>query len=273
MIRYSVIIPQHNRADEVRRQLPPLAAALDRFNEPYEIIIVDDGSDQTALRLLEKLLSEHHALRLLRLDQPTGVSVALSAGIRACRGEIVVAIEPGEAYPPHQISQLVVGLHRADFLAGRRRQTGLAKLRHRITRLPRWLLLGLDGHDPDCLFWAARREVFADISLSAGAARYLPALVARRGFRACEMYVDHQGPRRPLQDVRASIGDLLATWWHCRRWRNSAAYELMAGRDVQPSLRIMPWQDISADGAPAVRFDSAALHSASIHHTPAVKHA
>lgn len=273
MIRYSVIIPQRDRADEVRRQLPPMVAALDRFAAPYEIIVVDDGSAQADLRLLEKLLADFPSLRLLRLDQPVGVSVALTTGIRAARGDVLVAIEPGEAYRPEQIVNLAVGLHRADFLAGRRRQTGLAKLRHRITRLPRWLLLGLDGHDPDCLFWAARREVFADISLSAGAARYLPALVARCGFRACEMYVDHQGPRRPLQDVRASVGDLLAAWWHCRRWRNSAAYELLAGRDVQPALRIMPWQDISADGAPAVRFDSAALRPTSIHHTPAIKHA
>ncbi len=133
-------------------------------------------------------------------------------------------------YPYHRFA-------RADFHAGRRRQTGLAKFRHRITRFPRWLLLGLDGHDPDCLFWAARREVFADINLAAGAARYLPAIVARRGFRACEIFVEHQGLRRPLQDIRPTFGDLLATWWQCLRWRNSAAYELTAGRAAQPLLR------------------------------------
>ncbi len=273
MIRHSVIIPQRDRADDVRRQLPALVAALDRFAAPYEIIVVDDGSAQADLRLLEKLLTEFPTLRLLRLDHPVGTSVALTAGIRVARGDVLVAMEPGDAYPPAQIVTLTIGLHRADFHAGRRRQTGLAKLRHRITRFPRWLLLGLDGHDPDCLFWAARREVFADFNLAAGAARYLPAIVARRGFRACEIFVEHQGPRRPLQDVRPSFGDLLATWWQCRRWRNSAAYELTAGRAAQPVLRVVT-QEAPANGMSALRFDAPVMHPAAPHHQPSVaKHA
>jgi glycosyltransferase involved in cell wall biosynthesis len=275
MIRYSVIIPQRDRADEVRRQLPSLTAAMDRLGAPYEIVVVDDGSAQMSLRLLEKLLSDFPGLRLLRLDQPAGISVALTAAIRAARGDILIAVEPGEAYPPQQIAKLIDGLQRADFMAGRRRQTGVAKFWHRISRLPRWLLLGLDGHDTDCLFWTARREVFSDLSLPAGAARYLPALVTRRGFRACEMYVEHRGYRRPLQDVSPSPGDLLAAWWHCRRWRSAAAYELAAGRAAQPQLRILSPQETSPGSeAPAVRFDYAQQHPAhSIHYPPAVKHA
>jgi dolichol-phosphate mannosyltransferase len=275
MIRYSVIIPQRNRADEVRRQLPPLTAALDGFGASYEIIIVDDGSAHAALRLMEKLLSQFHSLRLLRLDQQAGVSVALTAGIRAARGDILVAVESGDAYPPKQITKLVEGLQRADFLAGRRRQIGLAKLWHRFARIPRWLFLGLDGHDPDCLFWAARREVFTDINLSAGAARYLPALVARRGFRACEIYVDHRGNRRPLQDVRPSPGDLLSAWWYCRRWRSAAACELAPGRAAQPHLRILSSQETFVESSgPVIRFDHAqppADHP--VHQVSAVKHA
>jgi glycosyltransferase involved in cell wall biosynthesis len=265
MIRHSVIIPQHDRADEVRRQLPSLTAALDHFGQPYEIIIVDDGSADPALRLLEKLHIEFPTLRLLRFDQPVGLSIALSAGIRAARGEMLITIEPGEAYEPHQIAELTGGLTRADFMVGRRRQTGVAKLWHRINRLPRWLLLGLDGHDPDCLFWAARREAFADLHLAPGAARYLPALIARRSFRVCEMYVDHHGPRRPLQDVGPNPVDLLATWWHCRRWCDSTAYELIAGRTAQPLLRLVRSADES-DGM-------ADQTSADPHFLPAVKHA
>jgi len=277
MIRYSVIIPEHDRPDEVRRQLPALTAALDRFNHPYEIIIVDDGSDHSALRLLQKLLSEFPCCRLLRLDQSFGVSVALTAGIQSARGEIVIAIESGENYKPEQIAQLVEGLQRADIMLGRRRQIGIAKAWHRISRLPRWLLLGLDGHDPDCLFWAARREVFADINLAPGTARYLPALVARRGFRACEMYVEHIGPHRALQDIRPNLGDLLATWWHCRRWRPSAAHEITAGRTSQPLLRIVGEQsaaDAADRASPVFRIDQPQSLSADpVHHSPVVKHA
>jgi glycosyltransferase involved in cell wall biosynthesis len=239
MLRYSTIIPQRDEADKVRRQLSALVQTLDGLGEPYEIIVVDDGSAAANLRLIEKLLSDYSSLRLLRLDEPRGVSVALNAAVRAARGEVLIAIEPGDSYPPSQILPLIEGLQRADFMAGRRRQVGIAKAWHRISRLPRWLLLGLAGHDPDCLFWAARREVFADFQLSPGMARYLPALVTLHDFRACEIYVEHHGARWPLNDVPANPGDLLAAWWHCRRWRNCSPYELTANRSAQPKLRIV----------------------------------
>jgi len=246
MIQYSVLIPQRDRGDDVRRQLPELAAALKPFGQPFEMIVVDDGSQPATLRLLDKLATDSHSLRLLRLDEPSGASVALAAGIEAARGEVLIAIEPGAGYPAEQIPRLIQWLPRADLVVGRRRRFGVPKLRERIARIPRWLLLGLEAHDPDCLFWAARREVFQHVALAAGMARYLPALVARQGFRVCETYVEHQGPSRSLQDVRPNPGDLLAAWWSCRRWRNRQAYELAPGADSQPALRL-----VGADGTAA----------------------
>jgi glycosyltransferase involved in cell wall biosynthesis len=240
MTRYSVIIPQHDRGDDVRRQLPGLAATLEGLGEPYEVIVVDDGSAVANLRLLDKLQAEHHALRLLRLDVQSGASIALAAGIQAARGEVIVAMEAGTDYAPEQIPELLAWLHRGDVVVGRRRRFGAAKLLQRIGRIPRWLLLGLEGHDPDCLFWAARREVFGQFQLTAGMARYLPALAARCGFRVCETYVDWSGEMRPLEDVRANPGDLLAAWWACRRWRNQNAYELVRGSaQARPGLRVV----------------------------------
>ena len=174
MLGYSVIIPQRDCGAEVRRQLPSLSETLAQLGRPFEIIIVDDGSTPATQRMLDKLLGEHQSLRLLRLDAPCGASVALSAGIASARGEVLMAIEPGDRYPVGQIPALVHWLNRADLIVGRRRRSGIPKLWHRISRIPRGLLLGLESHDPDCLFWAARREVVAGVNLTAGMGRYLP---------------------------------------------------------------------------------------------------
>jgi glycosyltransferase involved in cell wall biosynthesis len=249
MIQFSVLIPQRDRGDDVRRQLPELAAALEPLGQPYEIIVVDDGSQSPTLRLLEKLSKEVHGFRLLRLDEPGGVSAALSVAIQAARGETIIATEAGRCYPAEQIASLIEWLPRADMIVGRRRRSGVPKLRERIARIPRWLLLGLESHDPDCLFWAARREVFQNVSLSAGMARYLPALVARQGYRIFETYVEYHGLSRRLQDVRPNPGDLLAAWWSCRRWRNQQAYELAPVAESQPALRLVGADDASATAA------------------------
>jgi len=228
IIGHSVIIPQRDRADDVRRQLPLLTAALASLGQSFEIILLDDGSSAASLRLLDKLLQEHHALRLIQLEQSGGVSIALAAGIEAARGEVIVATEPDEYYPSTQIPRLLKGLERADFIAGRRRRVGLPKLWERLARIPRGLLLGLDSHDPDCLFWAARREALSDIQLTPGTARYLAGIVGHRGFRVCETYVDHGPGWRHLDDVSANPGDLLAAWWACRRWRPRVSSEVPA---------------------------------------------
>jgi dolichol-phosphate mannosyltransferase len=239
MIRYSVIIPQRDRAGEIRRQLPALTNVLTQLGAPHEIIVVDDGSSASSVRLLEKLSGECHSLRILRRERPAGTSVALAAGIRAARGETLVAIEAGESYPAQQIPWFLGWLQRADLVLGRRRQKGFSKLWQRLVRVPRWTLLGAESHDPDCLFWAARREALAEIPLEAGMARYLPALVARRGFRVCEAYVDHRDSRRQLDDVHPNLGDLLATWWRCRRWHDEHAYELTSSSLMKPTLRVV----------------------------------
>jgi dolichol-phosphate mannosyltransferase len=249
MIRYSILIPEHERADDVRRQLPALAAALARMESPHEIIVIDDASTAANLRLLEKLRAECPALRVLRLDSAGGTSVALTAGIAAARGETVVAIEAGETYSADEVPWLISWLSRADFVAGRRRRIGLGKLWQRFARIPRWLMLGLESHDPDCLFWAARREVVANVRLSPGMCRYLPAIISRRGYRVCDAYVEHRGPLHRLQDVRPNPVDLLAAWWMCRRWREPVAHEVY--RNDQPALRVL-WREDGEQIKPTV---------------------
>jgi glycosyltransferase involved in cell wall biosynthesis len=239
MVCHSVIIPQRDRADDVRRQLPQLAGALESLGQAYEIIVVDDGSTAGSLRLFDKLLAEHHALRLVRLDQRGGASLALANGIEAARGEVIIASEPGDYYPATQLPQLVKWLDRADFVAGRRRRFGWSKFRERLARVPRGVLLGLDSHDGDCLFWAARREALADVHLLPGMARYLAGIVAHRGFRVCETYVEHGPGWRRLDDPPANPGDLLAAWWACRRWRPRESVELSAGQLTSAALKLV----------------------------------
>ena len=95
----------------------------------------------------------------------------------------------------------------------------------------RWLLLGIEVRHPDCLFWAARREAVAEIHLARGMRRYLPWMVARRGFRVGDIYVRENAGGVRLHDPPANPFDLLTAWWTCRRWRNDSAHEVAPPAD------------------------------------------
>ncbi len=146
----------------------------------------------------------------------------------------LIAIEPGNHYSVEQIPHLVARLSRLDLVVGRLRLGAWRKFWHRIGRIPRWLLLGLEVRQPDCLFWAARREAVAEIHLPRGMRRYLPWLVARRGFRVGDMYVRENAERTRLHDPPANPLDLLTAWWTCRRWRNDSAHEIPPAADAPP---------------------------------------
>lgn len=234
-MRYSVLIPHRNLAPALQGQLGQLCRVLRQLAGEHELICIDDSSTPEQFAAVQDLLPAHPALRLLRLDHPQGTSAALTAGLEAARGEVIVAVSAGCEYRADQIPQLLENLARADVVFGRRGRGPLAKMVHRVARIPRWFLLGLDVRDPDCLFWAARREAVVGLQLGRGMCRFLAPLVVMRGFRVTEVAVESQGRRQSAGDGRRSLGNLLAVWWlrhHCPQQR---AREVgPAGEDILP---------------------------------------
>lgn len=223
----------------------------------YSIVLPDpSGATLTALdrESIEHLLSGlrgGHEL-LWRYKGCQTVEECIVAGLRAARGEVVVVIEPGGRYAPSEIPKLVARLARTDFACGRRRRTGLARWWARLARLPRWLLLGLENRDPTCLFWAARREVFFGVQLVPAMVRYLPSLVARRGFRVDNVYVEEQPhtagssyrlsrPRLP----RARPATLWSAWRACTRSAKADAADAAGHDAAQGRLDAASSSDIS----------------------------
>ena len=121
-------------------------------------------------------------------------------------------------------------LKRADWVQGRRqRENAAQRFWNRMRRLPRRLLLGQDIRDPDCLCWTALREAVQGVDLPPGMNRYLPWLVASRGYRVSEVTVQHRPGNSecwPHQRFRG-WGDLLAMWWITRRRRLFSVTEVL----------------------------------------------
>jgi hypothetical protein len=231
-MRYSIIIPYCHGARESAIQREELQSVLRRLDR-HEILTNFAGC-------------------------PT-VEHAIVAGLRAARGEAVVVVEPGERYPLSQLPSLLRALSRADFVCGRRRRRGWTKLVERIARLPRWLLLGRGIRDPDCLFWAARREVFNGLQLLPRFVRHLPSLVARQGFRVDNVYVEQRAALRTAGATDSSVlsadpphvapAGVFSVWWALRRLR--------AANTAAPSIGASAIQDNGAKVSSAATANAA----------------
>ena len=226
MARISVLIPQRNAGAVIASQIAKTREALAQIAGDHEMIVLDDASRPEAVRQLEELLADEPLAQLLQLSPACGLSAALSAGLTAAQGDVIVVLPAGDVCGPDLLRILLEELVRADLVVGRPQRQGFRKVLHRLARIPRWLLLGLEVRDPECLIWAARREAIAHLQLPRGMYRYLATLVAARGFRVSEVTIPTRGRSIALTDGLPNPGDLLAAWWFKRRWRQYERMEI-----------------------------------------------
>jgi glycosyltransferase involved in cell wall biosynthesis len=264
MVHYSVLIPARDATAGVERILPPLCQALERLILPYEIVCVDDASSPAEGSALERLLPKYPALRVLRFDQARGVSAALSAGIAASRGDLVIAMDAQAVRAPHFVAQLISRLAQHEFVFTKFAAFSGAMLGDPLVRLGRSLAARTQLASSEGFFWAARREAVSGLALARGAFRVLPGMVARRGYRVGLLsLVDGLSPRGAAY-TPGPLERLIIRWLD-RRYEPHLAMELARGGRITtrlPSGRVPARVRLAPRSGIAEAIDSDHLESA-----------
>jgi polyisoprenyl-phosphate glycosyltransferase len=103
----SVVVPVYNEAEVLPLFVARLRPALDELGEPYEALLVDDGSSDLTPVLLERFRRDWPELRVVRLRANAGHQAALSAGIDRARGDWVLTLDADLQDPPELIGQML----------------------------------------------------------------------------------------------------------------------------------------------------------------------
>jgi dolichol-phosphate mannosyltransferase len=228
--RIAVVAPMKNEAANVGRLADDIAEACAKL-APFEVIFVDDGSDDGTSEAIAEARERHPWLRGLRHARSCGQSAAVLTGVRAARAPIVCTLDGDGQNPPAEIPRLVAPLladetGRLGLVAGQRveRQDTLSKrLASRAANGLRRRLLHDDTRDTGCGLKAFPREVFLALPFFDHVHRYLPALVKREGLQVALVDVGHRAREAGRSNYtnlgRAWVGalDLLGVWWLIRR--------------------------------------------------------
>jgi glycosyltransferase involved in cell wall biosynthesis len=196
----SVVIPLFNEAENVDDLYRELSASLTSLGRPYEIILVDDGSEDGTLDRLVRLEARDRRVRVLRLRRNFGQTAAFSAGFDHSRGNIIVTSDGDLQNDPADIPRLVTKLDEGyDMVCGwrRERHDPLSK------RLPSWLAnrlisraTGVRLHDYGCSLKAIRAEVVRGLRLYGEMHRFIPAVASWMGVSLAELPVNHRARMR-----------------------------------------------------------------------------
>ncbi|MFC2066187.1 glycosyltransferase family 2 protein [Chloroflexota bacterium] len=112
----SVVIPAHNEQQAIAGVLEELKATLDEVGQPYEVIVVDDGStDDTAA-----IVQEKGGVRLIQHPYNRGYGASLKTGILKAAGDIILTFDADGSYKARDIPKLMEQAEDYDMVVGAR---------------------------------------------------------------------------------------------------------------------------------------------------------
>ncbi|MHC4842857.1 MAG: glycosyltransferase family 2 protein [Planctomycetota bacterium] len=192
----SVVAPVFNEQDNVVALYDQITQTLDGKHS-YEIIFVDDGSDDDGFSRMKELHKSDNRLKVIRFRRNFGQTAALSAGFQHARGKIIIAIDADLQNDPADIPAMIKKLEDGyDVVSGWRKKRHDKALTRRLpSKIANWLISRITGvklHDFGCTLKAYRRELITETKLYGEMHRFIPALASWRGARICEMVVNHR---------------------------------------------------------------------------------
>ena len=194
----SLVIPVYNEANNLCMLHQAICTALDSLPEtPWEVIFVDDGSQDDSPQILESLAEQdpEHVI-VVEFRRNFGQTAAIAAGIDHARGEVIILLDADLQNDPADIPMMVEKLDQGyDVVSGwrvNRKDNFFTRILPSLTA--NWLISTVTGvhlHDYGCTLKAYRREVLSDFRLYGEMHRFIPAYASSVGARIIEVPVRH----------------------------------------------------------------------------------
>lgn len=195
----SFVVPFYNEFETLSDLFQGIDAICQSNGYQYELVFVDDGSTDPSSSVVKKLIERHDTIKLVELSRNFGKSAALSAGFSVSFGDIVITMDADLQDDPVEIPKLIHKINEGfDVVSGWK----INRLDPLGKTLPSRLYNGVTSrmfktnlHDMNCGFKAYTKRALTAINLYGEHHRFIPVLLASKGFKVAEVPV-HHSPRR-----------------------------------------------------------------------------
>jgi len=198
----SIVIPLLNEQNSLEELSSSVSSVINDLNLKYEIILIDDGSTYNSWKIISKICLKNQHIKGIRFLKNFGKSQALSAGFKACNGDVVITMDADLQDDPNEIPELYKKINEDNFDL----VSGWKKVRYDSiifknfpSKIFNWaarITSGLKLNDFNCGIKAYKKEVIQKVKLTGGMHRYIPVLAKNAGYnRITEKIVIHH-PRK-----------------------------------------------------------------------------
>ena len=192
----SIIVPVLNEHESLSQLLSEIVRTGERHNVEHEVIFVDDGSRDGSWEAIKQLSEQNDRVSGIRFRRNFGKAAALTAGMRAARGDLILMMDADLQDDPAEIPNFLSKLNEGFDVVNGWKQRRLDPW-HKVfpSRVFNWMisrLTGLKLHDHNCGLKLFRADVAREITIYGELHRFIPVLAHARGFRVAEISVHHR---------------------------------------------------------------------------------
>jgi|TARA_A100001388_G_C28748922_1_gene491066 glycosyltransferase involved in cell wall biosynthesis len=193
----SIIIPAFNEEESIKPLVNLIFKNLDKNLEDFEIILIDDGSNDKTWDEIVKISNKFENIVSIKLLENYGKSDALDAGFKVCKGNYVLTMDADLQDDPSEILPLysMIIENKYDLVSGwkKKRNDPLTKtIPSKFFNLVTRLFSGIKLNDFNCGIKIYRKEVINSINLYGEMHRYIPLIARWNGFnKIAEKEVNH----------------------------------------------------------------------------------
>ena len=198
----SIVISLYNEQESLRELVEWITESFAKSpisDYQYEILMIDDGSNDGSWETIKNLSKEYPTIRGISFRRNYGKSAALQVGFQAAKGDIVVTMDADLQDSPEEVPEMVrmIKEEGLDIVSGwKKKRYDNVVMKNIPSKLYNWTarkISGLKLHDMNCGLKAYRSEVVKEIEVYGDMHRYIPYIAKNAGFtRIGEKVVHHQ---------------------------------------------------------------------------------
>ena len=201
-VYFSVVIPVYQAAGCLHELIARLERVLSQITPEYEIILVDDHSQDSSWGMIEVLAKQKMFVKGIRLSKNFGQHHAIAAGLNAVSGEWIAVMDEDLQDMPEELPKLLSKANYGyDVVLARRMDRNHSRYAQGLSNAF-YLILGYltgDKQDPAIgNFGVYHKKVIAEVVALKEPFRYFPSMIRWVGFRQTTFNVPHGSSKNPV---------------------------------------------------------------------------
>ncbi|HBL78232.1 MAG: glycosyl transferase family 2 [Bacteroidetes bacterium GWF2_42_66] len=195
----SVVVPLYNEEESLPELASWISKVMDENNFSYEVIFVDDGSNDRSWQVVEEIHQANGNFKGIKFRRNYGKSAGLYCGFAKAQGNVVITMDADLQDSPDEIPELyrMITEENYDLVSGwKKKRHDPFFSKNLPSKFYNWTARRMSGiklHDFNCGLKAYRKQVVKSIEVYGEMHRYIPVLAKWAGFkRIGEKVVRHQ---------------------------------------------------------------------------------